>query len=292
MRRAILAMLALTLVPGTTLAAAEPVVLKPASPWNVDFATDRCRMQRLFGEGENQHLLSIEQFWPSNEAGVSVAGPAFKRFRSLQRTQVRVSDTREPIRSTAFTGDIAGYGAAVIFSTLRFDRNEGEYDEGYQQPFGKTGQMDLALGKEAQFIELRQAGRAVRLETGRLDAAFDVLNQCTRDLLRDWGLDAERHLTALSGPRWINQDPLVRRITSIYPSSAAAIGEQGIMRMRVIVTEEGTVESCTIVKASNTTRLESPACEVMKRARFEPARDAEGKPLRSYYVTAITYRMG
>lgn len=143
-----------------------------------------------------------------------------------------------------------------------------------------------------QFVALKQGGREVRLETGPLGEAFKVLNQCTLDLLRDWGLDAERHLTMQSGPRWINQAALTRKITANYPTGALAQGEQAIMRMRVIVNEQGAVESCTILKATDTERLESPACRVMQGARFEPARDAAGQPFRSLYVTSITYRIG
>jgi hypothetical protein len=52
------------------------------------------------------------------------------------------------------------------------------------------------------------------------------------------------------------------------------------------------VESCTILKATQTEQLESPACKVMQRAQFEPARDAAGQPFRSLYVTSIIYRAG
>jgi TonB family protein len=132
----------------------------------------------------------------------------------------------------------------------------------------------------------------VRLETGALDAAFKVLNQCTFDLLRDWGLDPERHLTAQSKPRWVNEAALVRKIVASYPRDALVQGEQAILRMRVIVSAEGTVESCTLIKATNTIKLDSPACEVMQRAQFEPARDANGQPFRSLFATSITYRIG
>jgi len=291
MRHAVLALTALsTLV--TTPALAEPEVLKPSSAWNVDYAEDKCRLLRTFGEGEERHLLAFQQYWPAREAGLTIAGPAFKRFRSLARTEVRFNETQEPLKTTPFTGTVEGFGTGVIFSTLRLDEGEPEKNK-----TGETGgpgmpQMDMALGKQVQFLELRQGGREVRLETGPLDAAFKVLNHCTLDLLRDWGLDAERHLTAQSKPRWINEEALVRKIAANYPSGALAQGEQAILRMRVIVSAEGTVESCTILKATKTTKLESPACEVMQRALFEPARDANGKPFRSLFATSITYRIG
>lgn len=292
MRRNVLALAALatSLTPVPALSA-DPVVLKPSSPWNVDFAADQCRLTRLFGEGENQHYLAFQQYSPGDRAGLTVAGPAFKRFRSLERTMVRFFDTQEPLRTEPFAGTVETYGTGVIYSSIGFDEDEPEPNQPDIPTTSGLTQMDLALGKQMQFVELRQGGRQVRLDTGPLDAAFDVLNQCTLDLLREWGLDPERHLTAQNRPRWTNQQALVQRIIADYPDEAQRNGEQGIMRMRLIVSAEGAVESCTILKATKTRELESPACRVMQRAQFEPARDATGQPFRSYYATSITYRM-
>ncbi|MBA3863124.1 MAG: hypothetical protein C0517_04180 [Erythrobacter sp.] len=292
MRRTILAFTALTAALVSTSAQAETVVLKPSSPWNVDFGVDKCRLVRLFGEGEDSHFLAFQQYSPAREAGLTVAGPAFKKFRSLDRTQVRFFAAQEPFVSTPFTGTVDGFGTGVIFSTIRLD--EGMPDTAEPPDAAPTGisQMNPAFGQQVQFLELRQGSREVRLETGPLGDAFKVLNQCTLDLLRDWGLDPERHLTAINRPRWLNQDALVRRIMANYPREAWSQGEQGIMRMRVIVSAEGNVESCTILKATDTDRLESPACGMMKAAKFEPARDAGGQPFRSFYATSITYRGG
>lgn len=274
-------------------ALAEPVVLKPDSPWNVDFAEDKCRLTRTFGDGANRHFLAFQQYWPAKDAGLTVAGPAFEKFRSLQRTDVRFFEAQQPLRTTPFTGTVGEYGRGVIYSSIRIAGGEPDAvntpDEAVS---GGIPQLDPAEGDRVAFVDLKQGGRAVRLETGPLGEAFKVLNQCTLDLLRDWGLDPEQHLTATSLPRWINQAALTRKIVADYPSSAYSQGEQAIMRMRVIVSEQGTVENCTILKATDTDRLESPACRVMQGARFEPARDAQGQPFRSLYVTSITYRIG
>ena len=286
-----LAALAVLAAATTPALAAEPVVLQPNGAWNLDYADQKCLLTRLFGEGKDTHFLAFQQYWPAREAGVTLAGPGFDRFRSLARTDVRFSEAQTPFETTPFAGTVGVYGPGVIFSNLRPDR--GEPEQNVTGDTGKPGlpQLDPALGRQAEFIELAQSGRTVRLETGPMDGAFAALNACTLDLLRDWGLDPERHLTAQSGPRWLNQEALTRRIIANYPRDAWMQGEQGIMRMRVIVAADGSVESCTIISATKTERLESPACEVMQRAQFDPARDASGTPFRSLYATSITYRM-
>ncbi|WP_197273774.1 energy transducer TonB [Porphyrobacter sp. AAP60] len=291
MRRTILALAALAIT-ATPAFGAEPVVVQPSSAWNLDYADDKCMLTRLFGDGDSTHFLAFQQYWPAREAGVTVAGPSFSRFRSLARTEVRFFDGHQPFRTTPFTGSVGGFGTGVIFSNLRPGSGEPEANK-----LGETGQpglpqLDVNFGQQMQFVELQQGGRTVRLQTGAMDEAFKALNQCTLDLLGEWGLDPERHLTAQSKARWLNEEALVRKILSSYPRDALAQGEQAIMRMRVIVTAEGAVESCTLIKATNTIRLESSVCDVMQRARFEPARDANGQPFRSLFATSVTYRIG
>lgn len=289
-RDALLVALSAALI--TAPAVAEPVVLEPSSKWEVDFGADRCRLLRTFGEGENEHFFAMQQFWPAKVAGLTVAGPSYRKFRSLARTEVRFSETQEPLRATPFTGTIEGYGPGVIFSALSLDEGEPPANEPDEPSDLQFRQLDPELGKQAQFLDVRQGAQQVRLKTGPMGEAFKVLNQCTLDLLREWGLDPALHQTSQRGPRMLNQDALVRKIIADYPSDALLMGEQGIMRMRLIVSAEGTVESCTIIKATNTAKLESPACKVMERARFEPALDAQGQPFRSFYATSITYRIG
>ncbi len=291
MRRTLLALAAVA----TTLTAAplgaEPRVLKPYGPWNVDFGDDLCRLQRLFGSADDKQVLVFQQYWPSDRAGLTLAGSAFAKFRSLARTDVRFYEEQEPLRATPFTGTFGDIGEALIFPNIRLDQPEPlETREVISdKPFE---QMDLELGKKARFVEVRQGGQKVRFETGALNAPFEVLNQCTLQLLRVIGLNADKHLTMQSEARWLNRDALVRRIVADYPNQAQANGEQGIMRMRVIINTDGGVENCRILKATITERLESPACKVMEHAQFAPALDAEGKPFRSLYATTITYKIG
>jgi TonB family protein len=290
MRHALFTLTALA----ATLAAplhAEPLVLKPYGPWNVDFGEDSCRLQRLFGSAEDKQVLMFQQYWPDNRAGLTVAGSAFAKFRSDDRTELSFFDGQAPIRDTAFSGNLGTYGDALIFSSIGFTEPESRANALDQPADSAFRAMDLAFGKQVRFVAVKQGGREVRFATGAMDSAFDVLNQCTIEQVRALGVDVDKYKTMRSRPRWLNQAALVRRIIAEYPSEARAQGEQGIMRMRVIVGADGKVERCDILKATSTQRLESPACDIMQRAEFAPALDSEGTPFRALYATSITYRM-
>ncbi|MBD3763119.1 energy transducer TonB [Rhizorhabdus sp.] len=290
MRRTVLALAALSALFAAP-ARAEPVSIAPSSPWNVDFAPEKCRLARLFGEGENRHLVFFEQYWPSETFGLTVAGPSFKRFGSRQRTELSFSAAQKPMRTEPFKGTIGEYGDGLIYSTISLTE-AGEDDRSERNELvTRVPQLDLAAAAASEFVSLRQRGKEIRLLTGPLDAAFAVLNRCSLDLIGDWGLDIEKHRNAQRLARWTNPDAVVRKIVANYPRGALNDGEQGIMRMRVLVSTEGRVEDCIIINATTADRLESPACKAMLEARFEPALDAEGKPMRSYFAESVVYKI-
>jgi TonB family protein len=288
MRRAVLALAALPFAALAAPVEAKPVDIAPSSPWNVDFGENKCRLARFFGEGEDRHLLFFEQYWPGETFGMTVAGPSFKRFQSGIRTDVSFSGAQKPFQTRPFTGTVGKYGSGVIYSTLSLAKDDAARTADEIAP-ARVPQLDKEIARQAEFVSLRQRGDEIRLLSGPLDEAFAVLDNCAFDLIGTWGLDVAQHRKATRLPRWINKDTVVKRIVAVYPRQALNSGEQGIMRMRVTVSAQGMVEDCTIIKATNTDQLESPACKAMLEARFEPALDAEGKPMRSYFAETIVY---
>lgn len=293
MRPVILALAALSTALTATPAQAKVVEIAPSSPWNVDFGATRCRLARFFGEGDARHLLFFEQYWPGEYLGMTVAGPSFARYGSRKPTELRFLAMQEPHKTEPFTGTGGKYGQAVIYSMVNVAAGITPRDADDSANPAPTGlpELDKDAARKVEFVSLRQRGDEIRLMSGPLDEAFGVLDQCARDLVADWGLDVEQHRTMTRRPQWTNRDAVARRIVSSYPREALQRGEQGIMRMRVIVSTQGTVEDCAIIKATTTERLDSPACKAMLNARFEPALDAAGQPMRSYFAESIVYQM-
>jgi TonB family protein len=274
--------------------AAQPVVLAPSSKWVVDYAEQKCRLFRSFGAGDQLAILYLEQSYPSERFGLTVAGPPLRGFAFPRPVMLRFNESDRENRTTPFTGNIEKVGPALIYSSIDFDHHESadfaqREDDGAQAP----GLPEIARDQAARvrFLEFHQGGKTVRFETGEMAAPSAALNACALDLLRVWGLDPERQKAATRSPEWTNRDEVVRRITAKYPGGALAFGEQGIVRMRVMVGANGDVTDCQLERATSAQSLESPACKEMQRAKFNPARDRDGKPMPSYYATTIVYRM-
>ncbi|UAB79110.1 TonB family protein [Erythrobacter sp. SCSIO 43205] len=283
-------------------AAKEPVVLKARTPWNVDFGETKCRLARAFGEGEDKHVLLVDQHSPSSGASVTVAGPSFRRFTSRKETLVALGDATEPFEAPGMKAELGPIGYGLVFSNIYFlkdqpavlieARKAGSDNEGTDNdPVRISGQLDSEFGADIEYLSFKQGSREVRLETGPLGEAFEVLNTCTSDMLKDWGFDVETQRLVAKGPVWTNRDAVTRRIVDSYPRAALRRGESAILRMRVTIDEQGGVEDCVINEVTRTETLESPACEQMQKAEFEPAVNVVGQPVRSFFTTSITYRI-
>ncbi|MCK0129833.1 energy transducer TonB [Erythrobacter sp. F6033] len=281
--------LAFVLTISAPLAAKEPRGLDASSKWLVDFAPNKCRLVRTFGEGEDRHAIFFEQYWPSARTGLSLAGPRFKRFRSKTNTRMKFFDGQEAMPTEPFKGDTESVGPAIVYSSISLSMG-AEADQGYA-PGAPNNQLDTNFANKVEFVWVRQRGKEVQLNTGPLGDAFAVLNKCTADLVRDWGLNPEEQSKLSRAPVWKNEKEVVRSAVRKYPNAALVRGEEAILRMRVMIDESGTVTDCILNEATVTDKLNSPFCQNMEMAEFDPAIDAKGKPIASYYATSITYRI-
>ena len=284
-------------------AAKEPVVLKARTPWNVDFGETKCRLARTFGEGEDMHVLLVDQHYPSSGASVTVAGSSFKRFTNRKETLVALGDASQPFEAPAMKAELGRISHGLVFSNIYFLKDQpavlieareaadAANETGDDAPVRISAQLDAEFGADIEYLSFTQGSREVRLETGPLGEAFEVLNTCTSDMLREWGFDVETQRLVTKGPVWTNRDAITRRIVDSYPRRALRRGESAVLRMRVTIDEQGGVEDCVINEVTQTETLQSPACEQMQGAEFKPAVNVVGQPVRSFFTTSITYRI-
>ncbi len=270
--------------PNEVAAREGAVALEPISQWNMDYAENKCRLARMFGTEEEQHLLFFEQYAPGAQFGMTLAGPELRRFRSAPAIEFGLA-RNEPMQSKEefSKGEFETIGPAIIFSTFGISLPSDEAAT-------SSASINLDEAETVDRVVLRRGGRILSFETGNMKAPFEALNTCTNDLLVSWGLDPEKH-ESYTPPKWENALAIAQRIQATYPEPARRAGEGGNFRARVIVEADGEVSDCLLSNSTQTRRLESDACDEMADAIFTPALDAEGNPMRSFFETAILYRM-
>jgi len=77
-----------------------------------------------------------------------------------------------------------------------------------------------------------------------------------------------------------------------YPPSALRNEERGRVTARFDVADDGTAESCRAEVSSGSVALDSATCRIiLRRIRYDPARDSEGRPIRSSDAFSIAWTL-
>ena len=75
-----------------------------------------------------------------------------------------------------------------------------------------------------------------------------------------------------------------------YPPAAVADGTEGTVKLKVLVSEFGTVAEVTVVQSSHDRRLDAAAVEFVRGWRYKPAVQ-DAKPRRVYTRAAVTFKL-
>ena len=77
-----------------------------------------------------------------------------------------------------------------------------------------------------------------------------------------------------------------------YPTNAIRLDHAGTVGFTLTVSAAGRVSGCEITRSSGFADLDTATCALLqRRARFEPARDAEGKATTGVYANAVRWQL-
>jgi TonB family protein len=287
MARSLLLVLALASA-GTAMAASAqrdaPVEkLTRTGKWVANYDRDSCTVVAPMGEGRDGVAVKFTRYTPGEQFTLSVVGNRFAE------RDVRVEGTAdfgaapEPLKARAFAGE-AGKYPALFFDPMRIDG-------WHPRQFGETG-PSISPEREGQVTGVTLAlygKKPLRLEFGPLAAPMTVMHQCMDALVKRWGYDpaqqamAQRHVSPATRPQsWLALDD--------YPNKAMRKGHNGIVQFRLDVDADGKVVGCFVLARTNPDDFADLTCRaITKRAKFEPALDAQGKPMRAFWVGSINW---
>jgi protein TonB len=80
------------------------------------------------------------------------------------------------------------------------------------------------------------------------------------------------------------------RVEPVYPATSRRLGEEGTVRLRVLVDESGKPRDVNVMSGSGFSRLDAAAIDAVKRWRFVAATDGT-KPITAWTQVAITFKL-
>lgn len=287
------------------IAAANPVRLQPSSPWDLDYAENSCRLLRTFGEGKTLTTLVLESSAPGR-MDMLVTGKPLRT--SEEKVVARFLPARGPtfdgnVAETVTKGDPAIYWpSARLWPTELIDQDEKGSDErgdkpGVRPPAADPAELEAYKTKPQEFAEATteveiqtRRDRPVILETGSFGEAMKAFDQCSRDSLKDWGVDPAlqerivRPVWTLNPGGWLSAND--------YPRDMVWKGKEAQLSVRLLINAAGRVTSCTPLSHYAEAEFGKISCDrITERARFAPAELADGTKVPSYLVRQIVFRI-
>jgi hypothetical protein len=287
------------------ISATKPLRLQPAGPWDVDYAENSCRLLRTFGNGQTLTRFGFESAGP-DDMDMLVAG------KPLSTGATTVAAKFLPVGSKSFEGmvvkTVRSSDPAILWShvpmlpgavlaELKRQHEERRRNPRLRPPGIPLPEQALRRSQRAQFAtevtELEidsNRHRPVILETGSLGAALAAFDKCSRDSLKDWGVDPNIE-DKIVRPVW-SIEPSTWLSSSDYPKDMLKSGKESDVTLRLLVNASGKVTKCTSLSHFAEEEFNRISCQkVTERARLEPAELADGTKVPSYYTFRIKFRI-
>jgi TonB family protein len=252
-------------------AAAAPAPLNPTGPWDVNYGETQCAALRAYGDKANPTTLAIRPA-PNGETYELLVG----------------RKGGGPDYAGEYEGSVDfGHGPINAWLLHYGDRKARLTIDQF-----RISAQEMLQARTAGSVRLRsRGGPEVSFTLANMPALLKSLETCTADLKQYWNMEPpERDKIAV---------PAKGDVRDVfnphdYPSDAMTNHQEGTVQYLLLIDETGKVADCHVVKASGVPVLDGMGCQVIaQRARFKPALDAQGKPIKSSYVTpAVQWRIG
>jgi hypothetical protein len=293
-------------VPSILSAAPSPIHLEPTSPWVVDYAQDSCRLARRFGDGKDLTTLAFESEAPGFIDMLVIGRPLSSTEDELHARFLPV-DSEDMQGRVGRTTDGKGTPSVLVnrvrllpAATLAADEKKTAAWKAHPEIRPPAESLPEQAERRAERTAFLRSATAVEidsrrnhpviLDTGSLAEPFKAFDQCSRDSLRDWGIDPDLDEKIVRGPwapaaaRWFSPGD--------YPRDMLVRLKESVVKVRLLVDATGRVTKCTSLSHFEEPDFNKITCaNFMKRAHFEPAELADGTKVPSYYVNNVVFRL-
>jgi hypothetical protein len=249
-------------------AAGSAPALQPIKGWVLDYGDTACTAERQYGSAAAPITLALRPSPSGSVVRLWVVRPG--KAPPAHHFKVTASLSGEKVRTTGLRFAPRDSERDIVW--INFERAELR---------GLAGAGEIAIS----------GGKAIdeRFALPGIAGVLKGLDSCNADLRKYWNVgDSGARLSRPASPL----RPLADYFsTDDYPAQAYYEGASGRSAMMIMVDETGTPRDCLIERTSGIASLDSVTCSVLLgRARFSPALDEAGRPVRSVLSGRIDWR--
>lgn len=272
-------------------APAGPDMLAPAARWSLNVEPESCALSRTFGTGPSQAVLQVEAFAPGDGFTITIVGTPMEKYtrrvplnlrflpdgaptriEPLNVRRIKVTRNGQPISAILFHADLAGR------TTIRPQPDPLPLPEAH---LARMSALSVDLGGGAAYV----------FQLGSMLAPIKALRGCVDTMVRRWGFDPSLAAQPHGEPEPV-RPPGEWATDNDYPLDALAKGIESDVHVRMAVDNAGKVTACIIQDRFPPGGFGELTCKLLRaRARFRPALDGTGKPVASYHISSVRWRI-
>lgn len=268
--------------------AREPTVLAPSTNWNLDYAPDKCRLIRRFGEGENLIELHFEQATQRPYYNVALFGEPVGKTRGEVMDVAFGPAEGSSVRSY-LKGDLPSKTPFVLMHGVHLAPVPEDAKQGEFVVVNIGAERESAIDRLTLSKGLR---RPLQLELGSMGEPLEAMRSCVDNLIEQLKLDEAGQAELVSGPKPTNMQRIARHIQEVYPLRMLREEQGGTVNVQLIVDTSGAPTVCQIAQSDRPAAFDDLVClGLLQIAEFEPAKGPEGEPRFGLWTTNVTYNI-
>jgi Gram-negative bacterial TonB protein C-terminal len=274
-------LLATVSVPTSATAEVAEVELPRKGPWQVNYDDNACHLLGQFGEGDSAIAIKLTRYQPDDHFDLMLYGKPLSASGLNAEVQLSLGSSKRPLKLKALAGHAGELPFLMIGGLWIADE--------VQNDSAAPALLSPPQPTDADSLVIQYGGKRYRLATGSLDKPFAALRTCQTDLVKFWGYDPDVQASLSKGPTPIGNPGRWASWTD-FPSRALENRRSGRVKFRLDIDEAGKVTGCHVLEQTNPAEFGVLSCQILtKRGRFKPALDKDGKPVRSFWVSSVTW---
>jgi hypothetical protein len=271
-----------------------PLRFEPTSNWVLDYADERCSLNRSFAAGDNLLKLRLDSYGSPVVYRMLLVGRNVPKTNKLEeQIQLRLTPDVAPLPYHTLNGTLdktpaTSFGLAFRTSTNFIDVRKLSPSE-LEEYSRHLHQIDVDFERKTDGFELQFWNRqTIQVALGNMGEPLRAMRDCLSNLQKSWGLDPARE-ASLS--RQARPKPMtLRSVQRRYPATMLLSGTNAYVPVRVMVGADGNATSCVVQVPSVDRSFKDAVCAGLTGA-YEPALDQAGQPVASVYQNSVIYRI-
>ncbi|MFL6729728.1 MAG: hypothetical protein ACJ8E3_01685 [Sphingomicrobium sp.] len=238
----------------------EPINLKPAAAWKIDYHTNSCVLSRQFTSGSASYAVQLTVAPVDQRAWLRIGSAEKSRHTDDGDAIVEVDGAKlaEPTHFNFYPNARGGTTREFLFED--FERDVA----------GTARTLRLEPERHGNFL----------LDVSDLRAAMRTMHSCMDDLHRSLGIDPALLRTIVAEPQGT---------TFSFVKSAPLPFD---MQLLYWVAPNGRVDDCRVLAPTSKAEADTAVCDELKRkGRFKPAKNAAGIAIRAPVYEDVRMRV-